>query len=221
MLDWNSIETVFLDLDGTLLDLQFDNHFWHTHVPRRFAERFDLAPEDAKTRLLARYKAMEGTLEWYCLDYWSRELGLDLVELKREVEHLIAVHPHVIPFLRSLRTLGKRVVLTTNAHAKSLAIKLTRTGLDAYFDAVICAHDFLTPKEDPDFWRHLEIHEPFLVEATLLVDDNVSVLQSARTHGIRYLYGVMQPDSGAPARSTAEFPMIRDFRDLMPAQPLE
>ena len=151
MLDWSAIETVFLDLDGTLLDLQFDNHFWHTHVPRRFAERFDLAPEDAKTRLVARYKAMEGTLEWYCLDYWSRELGLDLVELKREVEHLIAVHPHVIPFLRSLRTLGKRVVLTTNAHAESLAIKLTRTGLDTYFYAVICAHDFLTPKERSRF----------------------------------------------------------------------
>ncbi|MBR42550.1 MAG: haloacid dehalogenase, partial [Acidiferrobacter sp.] len=26
MIDWNQIESVFLDLDGTLLDLRFDNH---------------------------------------------------------------------------------------------------------------------------------------------------------------------------------------------------
>ncbi|HBT55971.1 MAG TPA: haloacid dehalogenase, partial [Pseudomonas sp.] len=33
MLNWNAIDTVLLDMDGTLLDLHFDNHFWLEHMP--------------------------------------------------------------------------------------------------------------------------------------------------------------------------------------------
>ena len=52
MIDWSSLDTVFLDMDGTLLDLHFDNHFWLEHLPRRYAEQFDLTPEDAKNTLI-------------------------------------------------------------------------------------------------------------------------------------------------------------------------
>jgi len=124
MIDWQRIDTVFLDMDGTLLDLHFDNHFWLEHVPERYAQARGLAPEVAKAQLLARYRDIEGTLEWYCVDHWSRELGLDIALLKQEVEHLIAVHPHVLDFLEALERRGKRRVLVTNAHQKALALKL-------------------------------------------------------------------------------------------------
>ncbi|MCP4043692.1 MAG: haloacid dehalogenase, partial [Gammaproteobacteria bacterium] len=35
VINWNSIHTVLLDMDGTLLDLHFDNQFWLEHVPLR------------------------------------------------------------------------------------------------------------------------------------------------------------------------------------------
>jgi FMN phosphatase YigB (HAD superfamily) len=78
MVPWGDINTVFLDMDGTLLDLNFDNHFWLEHVPLRYAEARGLAPAAAKAELLERYRSREGTLEWYCVDHWSRELGLDI-----------------------------------------------------------------------------------------------------------------------------------------------
>ena len=37
-LPWSDIDTVLLDMDGTLLDLHFDNHFWLEHLPQRYAE---------------------------------------------------------------------------------------------------------------------------------------------------------------------------------------
>ena len=159
MIDWAGIHSVFLDMDGTLLDLHFDNHFWLTHVPQRYAEQHGLSHEAAKEELAPRYDKVAGTMNWYCVDYWSRELQLDIARLKEEVSHLIAVHPHVVDFLAALRGTGKRVVLVTNAHHKSLALKMERTRLGGYFDAVICAHDIGVPKEHPEFWHKLQAIE--------------------------------------------------------------
>ena len=36
MIDWNAIDTVLFDMDGTLLDLYYDNYFWHEYLPERW-----------------------------------------------------------------------------------------------------------------------------------------------------------------------------------------
>ncbi len=216
MLDWTRIDTVLLDMDGTLLDLHFDNHFWLEHMPRRYAELREISLEEARAELMRRYKQVEGTMDWYCLDYWSGELGLDVAALKQEVEHLIAVHPHVVAFLDAVRASGRRVVLVTNAHMKSLRLKMERTRLSGHLDAVYCAHDFGRPKEDPQFWGLLRTAEPFDPERTLLVDDSLPVLRSAREAGIGQLLGVHRPDSQAEDKDVGEFAAIRSFRDIMP-----
>lgn len=215
MLDWDRIDSVFLDMDGTLLDLRFDNHFWLEHVPRRYAEARGLSLDAARAELLARYRDIEGTLNWYCVDHWSRELGLDIALLKQEVEHLIAVHPHVVDFLEALATIGKRRVLVTNAHQKSLALKLDRTQLGGHFERIVSAHDLGVAKESPGFWPRLQAIEPFDPARTLFVDDNLGVLRAARSFGFRWLIAAVKPDSQAPRREADEFPAIGDFSELL------
>ena len=216
MINWDSIQTVFLDMDGTLLDLHYDNHFWLAHVPQRYAEQHGMDPESAHADLAVRYQRVVGTMQWYCVDYWTRELQLDIAKLKEEVEHLIAVHPHVPAFLSSLRTAGKRVTLVTNAHYKSLSLKMRRTGLSGYFDAIICAHDLGMPKEQAGFWEALQRLESYDPAATLLVDDSLPVLRSARDYGIAHLLAVHQPDSRQPDKNVEEFEAVRSFRDIVP-----
>jgi putative hydrolase of the HAD superfamily len=216
MLSWQHIDNVFLDMDGTLLDLHFDNHFWQEHVPLRFAERRGLTLAEAKAELRARYQRSEGTLQWYCIDHWSRELELDIALLKEEVDHLIAVHPHVVAFLEALARAGKRRVLVTNAHQKALALKMERTRLAGHFERICCAHELGIPKEDPGFWQRFQGLEPFDPERTLFVDDSLSVLQSARRYGFRWLLAVVRPDSQAPEKGAEDFPAIRDFSEVMP-----
>lgn len=216
MIDWQAIRSVFLDMDGTLLDLHYDTHFWLSHVPRRYAEKRGIALEQAYGELSARYQKVLGTMQWYSVDYWAHELGLDIARLKEEVRHLIAVHPHVPEFLTALRATGKRVVLVTNAHHKSLSLKLQHTGLDDYFDNLVCAHDLTVPKEDATFWERLQGVEGFEPAATLLVDDSIPVLRSARDYGIAHLLAVHRPDSHQPAKDVAEFDAIHSFAAIMP-----
>ena len=216
MIRWSDVGSVFLDMDGTLLDLHFDNHFWLTHVPRRYGEKHGLSHEQARAELAPRYERVAGTMNWYCVDYWSRELQLDIARLKEEVAHLVAVHPHVPDFLEALRATGKRVVLVTNAHHKSLALKMRLTRLDRHFDAVICAHDLGVPKEHPGFWGKLQLAEPFEPGSTLLIDDSLPVLRSARGYGISHLLAVFRPDTRLPEKDVGEFAAIRSFRDLLP-----
>lgn len=216
MIVWRDISRVFLDMDGTLLDLNFDNHFWLEFVPARYAERNRISLEEAKATLMPRFRAMEGRLEWYCLDYWSGQLDLDIPGLKAEIAGLIAVLPHVAEFLDAVRGAAKRLVLVTNAHPKSLGLKMERTCLHTFFDAIVTSHQLGLPKEEPAFWERLQEVEPFEAGQTLLVDDNPAVLRSARAYGIRHLVAVRKSDTRRPPRSIDEFPAIDDFREIMP-----
>ncbi|SEL07553.1 GMP/IMP nucleotidase [Halomonas daqiaonensis] len=215
MIDWRAIDTVLLDMDGTLLDLHFDSHFWLEHLPRRYVElhRLDQATQEA---LRARIIREQGTLNWYSLAYWSRELGVDVVALKREVQHLIGLRSDALDFLRWLKAAHPRVVLATNADRASLELKLPLTGLEAYLDAIVSSADFGVPKEEQAFWFALQEVEPFDPQRTLFIDDNASVLESAREFGIRHLLGIKQPDSRRPEKELEEFIALDRFASILP-----
>lgn len=215
-LDWQEIETVFLDLDGTLLDLHFDNHFWLEFVPACFANKHEMTREEANDVLAHRYKNAKGKLDWYCVDFWTRELNLDIEQLKHEVSHKIAVRPEVRAFLQAVKKTGKRIVLVTNAHPASLSLKMKKTGLDIYFDRMINAHDIGLAKEHDGFWRLLNEIEPFDITRILLIDDNLEVLESAEHYGIKYLLAILQPDSQADNVETRHFHAIHRFSEVTP-----
>jgi len=215
MLDWNQIETVFFDMDGTLLDLHFDNYFWLDHLPKRYTELKNTSPEETKRRLHAMYDDHQGSLNWYCLDFWSAELDVDVVALKREVSSRISYRPNVQKFLKIIHDKGLDVAIVTNAHRDSVALKLELTDLGDYFDEIICSHDYNIPKEAPEFWTVLQSKRPFNMNKTAFFDDNDAVLHSAKVFGIQYLYSIAQPDSQKQARSESEFPLVHDFMDLL------
>jgi len=202
-------------MDGTLLDLNFDNHFWKEFVPLKFAEKQGLSVDAAKQQLQPRFKSMEGKLEWYCLDYWSDVLELDIVGLKAEISGLIAVLPHVTEFLEKAHRSPKKVLLVTNAHRGSLGLKMEKTCLQAFFDGIVSSHDLGFPKEHAEFWRLLQQRVPFEKQTTLLIDDSLAVLNSAGQFGIEHLIAVSKPDSRLPKREIAGYPAIEDFRELM------
>ncbi|MEC7376071.1 MAG: GMP/IMP nucleotidase [Pseudomonadota bacterium] len=218
MVDWSSLDTVFLDMDGTLLDLHFDNHFWLEHLPARYAAHHDLHPQQAKDHLIPMIMAERGSLNWYCTDYWSERLSLDITSLKAEVGDRIGYRPHVIDFLNALKASGLRSVIVTNCHPDPLALKLERTGLASRVDAIVSSHELGKPKEEPAFWDDLQGLAPYRRETTLMVDDSFPVLESALRAGISQCLAVLVPDSRQePREAHPDIPCIHHFDEVIPA----
>jgi putative hydrolase of the HAD superfamily len=216
VIDWKQIETVLLDMDGTLLDLNYDNFFWQHYVPRRYAEIHRRDPATSHEEINSRIDEARGSLAWYCVDHWSEQLGLDIPALKREIQHLISVRPYVEEFLAQLKHSNKHVLLVTNAHRKALEIKLARTGIGRWFNQIVVSHDFQVPKEELEFWHRLHATHPFRPARTLLIDDNESVLDAASRYGIAHLLTLLQPDSQRQKRLDTRFPGIHHFDEIMP-----
>lgn len=215
--DFDAIDTVLLDLDGTLLDLAFDNYIWLERIPRDWALRQGVTHEAALRSLAPRFKAVEGTLDWYDIDYWSRELAVDVAAVHREERARIAWLPGARQLLAGLRARGKRLVLLTNAHPATLAIKDEVTAVRACFDAAWSSHSFGAPKEDPRFWQGVRAAERFDPARSLFVDDSLPVLHAAREAGIARVIAVRRPDTSRALREHHEFPAVDHIADLLPA----
>jgi len=212
---WQEIDTVLLDLDGTLLDKYFDDYFWEEFVPQVFARKNSVDMDGAKKKLLRTYKKVESTLQWTDLDYWSEELDLDIPLLKREVSHLISLRPQVIEFLNYLKEKQKKIYLVTNAHPKTIDIKLAKIDLANHFTAIFCSKDVGTAKEQPAFWEGLKEMLPFNRNRTFFADDTEKVLQSARSYGLSHLVHIAKPSSQLPPSFSTDFHSILNFQELM------
>ncbi|MFP1740315.1 GMP/IMP nucleotidase [Lonsdalea quercina] len=217
-LDWNEIDTVLLDMDGTLLDLAFDSYFWLQLVPQSLSERRGISLEEAKEQMAHEYQSVQHTLSWYCFDYWSQQLDLDIRQMTRDIASRARLRDDTAPFLRALRDSGRHTVLLTNAHPHSLSVKIERTGLDQHLDLLLSTHTYGFPKEDQRLWQAVQTQIGFDPARTLFVDDSEPILDAAKTFGIGYCLGVSNPDSSLPEGKTFHrHPATNDYRTLIPA----
>lgn len=216
-LDWDNIETVLLDMDGTLLDRHFDDHFWLEYLPKRWAERESVEMDAAKEHLHSLYRSQERTLNWTDLDYWSDRLEMDIPQLKLELEHLIAVHPGVELFLDFCRRRGKQLCLVTNAHEKTVDIKMNKTMMAHHFDRIITAHQVGLPKENGQFWQELQRFVDYNPATTMLGEDSEANLQTAADYGIRHLFYISHYSSRCTPVSSTQFVSIDYFTRLLPS----
>ncbi|WP_110948718.1 GMP/IMP nucleotidase [Pseudomonas bohemica] len=214
-LPWRDIDTVLLDMDGTLLDLHFDNHFWLEHLPKRYAETHGVSLAMAQMELMPLFEKNAGTLNWYCTDFWSTELKLSVKDLKVEIAHLIALRPDAETFLAAIKRAGKRVIMITNAHRDSLSLKMERLQLAPYFERLISSHDYGYPKENMQFWDALHADIDFDPDRSLFIDDTLPILRSAGRYGVRHLLAVREPDSRKGPKDTEEFAAVEDYRELV------
>jgi putative hydrolase of the HAD superfamily len=217
--DWAAIDSVLLDLDGTLLDQAYDNHIWGELVPRRFAQANGLDIEAAQAEIARRYSVHHGTITGYCIDFWSRELGVDITALHREQRSQVDWLPGAREFLRRMHAGGKRLVLLTNSHPSALAVKQEQTGVLDYLDASATSHEFGFPKEDARFWPAARARFGFDPERSLFADDNPRVLAAARAAGIRWVIGIRHWCSRSARREHPEHPSVDGVADLDGAGP--
>ncbi len=215
-IDWTQIDEILLDLDGTLLDLNFDLHFWLEYLPIIYSEKHKVRIEDAKNILQKILDAEIGTLNWYCLDFWRNKLDLDIVQLKRNVSHLIQVHPNVDEFLTQAKLINKKIYLVTNAHRKTIKLKMQATKIEHYFDDIISSHDFGFAKQEQHFWHELTRNIGLKKERAIFFDDSQDVLHAARKFNIGQIIAISKPSSKLDAKEVSGFINIENFSQVMP-----
>ena len=213
--DWAAIDTVLLDLDGTLLDQAYDNHIWRDLVPQRYAVARGMDLHAAYTEIARLFSERSGTLDWYCIEYWSGTLGVDIGALHREVRSHVAWLPGARDFLARMRADGKRLVLLTNSHPIALAVKHEETGVLDYLDAAVTSHDLGAPKEQPKFWEAALVRFAYNPARCLFADDNSKMLEAARSAGIRWVYGVRHWDTKGSRREHDDHPAVDAVADLL------
>lgn len=203
-----------LDMDGTILDLAYDNFMWLTHVPERWAEQNGMSFGEARKYLFERFGAAQGDLQWYCLDHWSEHLGLDVAQLHRDNHERINFLPGALEFLQRIRESHVRLLLVTNSHQATLDLKNEVTGLNQYFDGIYTSHTYGFAKERQEFWHALREETHFNPATTMFVDDSEAVLRSAAMYGVRHPVAISHPDTSRPARDDSEFVAVAGIRDL-------
>lgn len=213
-LDWDAVDDVLLDMDGTLLDRHFDNFFFEEELPRRYAANHGLRFEEALAKLLALYRSVETELAWTDLHYWSRLLDMDLVALTKEFDHLIRFLPDAEAFLAHLRERGKRVHIVTNAHASGIAIKAAKTGLDKHVARIVNAFEIGYLKMRPEYWPACRRLIGFDPARSLYIDDDESCLAAAQEFGIGHIVHRSTSSSRLPPQPSSRFRSIENFGSL-------
>jgi HAD superfamily hydrolase (TIGR01509 family) len=214
--DWSGIDTVLLDLDGTLLDQAYDNHIWRDLIPQRFAAARGLDLQAACDEIARMFARRSGTLDWYDIDYWTRTLGVDVGALHREVRTHVAWLPGAREFLAHVRAMGKRLVLLTNSHPVALAVKHEQTGVLDHLDAAASSQEFGAPKERAEFWVAARARFGFDPARSLFADDNSHMLEAARQAGVRWVFGVRHWDTKGSRREHLDHPAVDSVSDLAP-----
>jgi HAD superfamily hydrolase (TIGR01509 family) len=217
VVNWQEIDTVLLDMDGTLLDLHFDNYFWLHFLPERYASHHGCTLEESRRWLQALSDSLHGHLNWYCLDHWTEQCQMDIHALKEEVRHLIRFRPGTSEFLDYLRLADKQAILVTNAHPKAMSLKMASSGLDGHMDTCYSSHTFSLAKENDGFWTALQSRTGLDYSRCLFIDDSLNVLRCAKREGLPHIIQVLHPDTSQPPREPSEFPGVHNLMELVPA----
>ncbi len=214
-INWSAIDTIRLDMDGTLLDLHFDLHFWMEYLPLVYANKHNLSHQQSKDKIYPILRAEEGKLHWYCLDYWQKVFELDIIKLKEDVAHLIQIHPFVLEFLTQAKRHNKGIYLITNAHRKTLKLKMRVTNLEHYFDGIISSHDYQVAKETQEFWHKLADQLTFDKSKSIFFDDSLPVLNAAKQYGIGTVVAISKPSSKEVSKVVEGFINIETFENVI------
>src|SRR5574338_88237 len=215
LIDWAQIDDVLLDMDGTLLDRHFDNFFFEEELPRRYAALHALTFEEARDRLMAMYRSVEGELAWTDLDYWTKRVGIDVVAMHKELDHMIGFLPGAEEFLGHLRQLGKRVTIVTNAHSTGVSVKVAKTGLDRYVDRIVDAFEVGYLKMRPEYWPSCRRLLGFDPSRSLFMDDDEGCLLAAKEFGVANLVHSAKSSSQLPPSPLSQFFSIAGFAQLL------
>ena len=105
MVKLNSTTAILSDLDGVILDLNYDIKFWKSWLPEHVANQTNQSIEETQAEIQAEINKQRGTLNFYNLNYWDDLLNVDCMQIIKEKEEKCSYLEGSHEALRRLSTL--------------------------------------------------------------------------------------------------------------------
>ena len=216
LLPWDELDTILLDMDGTILDLNYDNHVWNQALPCAYAEKHSIDETAARSRLTGHMQEIHGTIDFYSFPYWAQYTKLDIKALHRDFTELIQFRPGAKAFLKWARANKKNTIIATNAHPESIQIKNEISALFKHVNHITSSHQYGCPKETTEFWERLQTEHQFDKAKTIFIDDNAPVIDSSKNYGVAYNLIVAKTDSQKPLKTNLGYPAFDHYAEICP-----
>lgn len=143
------LRIISFDVDGTLVNSNFNEWIWEKEIPRLYAEKNKKDFLQALKEVKEEYDRIgEKDLRWYDINYWLKKWNLPSTEEKiiKKYKDKIKVYPEVISTLERLKGHFSLIIIT-NMPLNFLKPKLEKIGnhFDFYFSTLSEFKSLKTP----------------------------------------------------------------------------
>ena len=128
-----SLRIISFDVDGTLVDLEYNDLIWFKEIPELVAKKKKISFEKSLKYVHEEYaKLGEHNLNWYDINYWISYFGIEISPDKifEKYEPQVKIYPEVIPLLEELKK--KYILIVITAMPREFLIPKMKN-LEKYF----------------------------------------------------------------------------------------
>ena len=209
----NSIDYILLDIDGVILDQDFDNKFWQDFVPNEYAIKNKLDIKKAKLLFQKESDKTKGSIDWYDLQYWEKKFDLDLIAIAKNYADEISLLPKSLETIKKLKK-TKKIIYLTNCDPRLVRVKDEVCNFLQYADGWLSSIEINSIKENIWYWRHAVQTFQLIPQRCLFVDDNYEIVMQAKNAGISSLHAI-QPTKSINDKLVLKKGSINRISDLV------
>lgn len=109
------LKIISFDVDGTLVDLEYNDLVWFKEIPELVAQKKKIGFEESLKLVQEEYSKLgEHNLKWYDIKHWISyfDLKVSYIEILKKYESQVKIFPDVIPVLEEFKKGFVFIVIT-------------------------------------------------------------------------------------------------------------